>query len=271
VSYLLAYNLGTGLAGGGRQLLAFNVLNYLWPMTTLLFSALLSRLRVRWWIAPGVAAGVAGTLLALLSQHAAGGVSAAASPAGVLAAAPAGRDLLVYGLGLYCGTAWGLYSALGRRLAGTSPANPVPLLFLATAAAYAVLLALGIGAPSPQPVAAAAGTPGGLGGFLAGVPPATAAAFLWRALVVDLLSYAFWDAAMRRGNQVLAAAASFLTPILSSACIALVLGVAPGWLFWLAALLAVGGAAACRFGVVEGGAVPAGGVSREAGLPGRVR
>jgi drug/metabolite transporter (DMT)-like permease len=69
---------------------------------------------------------------------------------------------------------------------------------------------------------------------------------------VDLLSYAFWDAAMRHGNQVLAAAASFLTPILSSACIALVLGVSPGWRFWVAALLAVGGAAVCRISVGEG-------------------
>ncbi len=233
VSYLVAYNLGTGLAAGGRQLLAFNVLNYLWPMTTLVFSAAFSRSRVRWWIAPGIAAGLAGTVLALWSQQ-------AGSP-GAEAAFAGGRSLLVYGLGLYCGIAWGLYSALGRRLVGQSAANPVPLLFLATAAVYALLAALGVGA---EPAAAAAQR--------AMPTPAGIAAFLWRALVVDLLSYAFWDAAMRRGNQVLAAAASFLTPILSSACIALVLGVSPGWRFWLAALLAVGGAAVCRVSVREG-------------------
>jgi drug/metabolite transporter (DMT)-like permease len=233
VSYLVAYNLGTGLAAGGRQLLAFNVLNYLWPMTTLVFSAAFSRSRVRWWIAPGIAAGLAGTVLALWSQQ--------AGSAGAEAAFADGRSLLVYGLGLYCGIAWGLYSALGRRLVGQSAANPVPLLFLATAAVYALLAALGVGA---EPAAAAAQR--------AMPTPAGIAAFLWRALVVDLLSYAFWDAAMRRGNQVLAAAASFLTPILSSACIALVLGVSPGWRFWLAALLAVGGAAVCRASVREG-------------------
>ncbi|MCX7029307.1 MAG: EamA family transporter [Spirochaetes bacterium] len=222
VSYLVAYNLGTGLAAGGGQLLAFNVLNYLWPITTLAFSAAFSRSRVRWWIAPGIVAALAGTVLALWSQHAG------------LEGAAAGGGVAVYGLGLYCGIAWGLYSALGRRLVGQSAANPVPLLFLATAAVYALLLALGVGsAPAGEATA----------------PPAGIAAFLWRALVVDLLSYAFWDAAMRRGNQVLAAAASFLTPILSSACIALVLGVSPGWRFWVAALLAVGGAAVCRLAV----------------------
>ena len=251
VSYLVAYNLGTGLAAGGRQLLAFNVLNYLWPVTTLVFSAAFSRSRVRWWIVPGIAAALAGTVLALWSQR--------AGPAGAGAALAPGRSLAVYGLGLYCGVAWGLYSALGRRLAGQSAANPVPLLFLATAAAYAVLIALGVGSvpvggePAAAPAAGAGATPAGI------------AAFLWRALVVDLLSYAFWDTTMRRGNQVLAAAASFLTPILSSACIALVLGVTPGWRFWVAALLAVGGAAVCRTGVRDGvpPAAPAGRVVPE--------
>jgi drug/metabolite transporter (DMT)-like permease len=248
VSYLVAYNLGTGLAAGGRQLLAFNVLNYLWPMTTLAFSAAFSRSRVRWWIVPGIAAGLAGTVLALVSQQ--------AGAAGSAAAFAGGRSLLVYGLGLYCGVAWGLYSALGRRLVGQSDANPVPLLFLATAAAYALLIALGVGAEpasaaGPRVVPLGAGASAVIVGAGAGI-----AAFLWRALVVDLLSYAFWDAAMRRGNQVLAAAASFLTPILSSACIVLVLGVRPGWRFWVAALLAVGGAAVCRISVRDGAPPP---------------
>jgi drug/metabolite transporter (DMT)-like permease len=234
VSYLIAYNLGTGLAAGGRQLLAFNILNYLWPMTTLVFSASFSRSRVRWWIVPGIAAGLAGTVLALWSQQ--------AGPAGA-----ADGGVVVYGLGLYCGVAWGLYSALGRRLVGQSAANPVPLLFLATAAVYALLAALGVGAGPAAAAGVAASSAAG-----AAASSASIAAFLWRALVVDLLSYAFWDAAMRRGNQVLAAAASFLTPILSSACIALVLGVSPGWRFWLAALLAVGGAAVCRASVRQG-------------------
>ena len=227
VAYLLAYNLGTGLARDGRQLLVFNVLNYLWPMLTLLFSAAFARSRLRWWVVPGIAAALAGTALALASQS---GGPAEAGPAG-----GAG----VYLLGLFCGVAWGLYSALGRRLAGSSTANPVPLLFLATALGYTLLSALGAGGAAA-------------GGTLPAPSAAGIAAFLWRVLVVDLVGYGFWDAAMRRGNQALAAAASFLTPLLSSACIAVVLGVSPGWRFWLAALLVVGGAVACRLGVRDG-------------------
>ncbi len=77
------------------------------------------------------------------------------------------------------------------------------------------------------------------------------AALAYRALVVDLRAYVCWDAAMRRGNQILAAAASFLTPVLSTAAIAVVLGTPPGWLFWAACALSVCGAAVCRLSILE--------------------
>jgi drug/metabolite transporter (DMT)-like permease len=68
---------------------------------------------------------------------------------------------------------------------------------------------------------------------------------------VDLLAYALWDAAMRRGDQILVAAISFLTPLLSTACITLVLGVRPGGLFWTACLLLTAGAGISRVSVKE--------------------
>ena len=67
--------------------------------------------------------------------------------------------------------------------------------------------------------------------------------------MVDLLAYVLWDAAMRRGDQLLVAAASFLTPLLSTACVSLVLGVRPGGLFWIACLLLAAGAALSRVSV----------------------
>jgi drug/metabolite transporter (DMT)-like permease len=53
VAYIVSYNLGVGMAADRRQLLAFGILNYLWPVLTLVFSALVSRLRVRPWLAAG--------------------------------------------------------------------------------------------------------------------------------------------------------------------------------------------------------------------------
>jgi drug/metabolite transporter (DMT)-like permease len=116
------------------------------------------------------------------------------------------------------------------------------LFFLATALVYGILLAAGAGrvvGAAPE-LAAASFSLRAIG------------ALAWRALVSDLLAYAFWDAAMRRGNQVLTATASFFTPLLSTACVALLLRVAPGWQFWAACLLLVAGAAVSRFSVGDG-------------------
>jgi drug/metabolite transporter (DMT)-like permease len=237
VAYIIAYNLGVGLAADRRQLLAFGILNYLWPVLTLVFSTLASRLRVRPWLAVGVLLAFAGIVLALLARQGSG--------AGQLGIGSLLADVrshpTVYLLGLFCGVSWGLYSALGRTLAGSVEANPVPLLFLATALVYGILLAVGAGrAVGPAPEV------GPVGFSLRAV-----GALAWRALVADLLSYAFWDAAMRRGNQVLTATVSFFTPLLSTACVALLLRVAPGWEFWAACLLLVAGAVVSRLSVRE--------------------
>ncbi len=234
VLYMLSYNLGVALAADRRQVLAFGILNYLWPVLTLVFSAAVSRHRVRPWLAAGILLAVAGIVLAMLSRQEAG------RPGLQGFLADLRSNPVVYLLGLVCGVSWGLYSALGRRLAGGSDANPVPVLFLCVALVYGVLLATGaaraLGRP-PRP-AAAWGT-------------ATIVALAWRALVADLVSYVCWDAAMRRGNQILTAAASFFTPLLSTACIAVVLGVAPGPRFWAACVLLVAGAAISRLSVVD--------------------
>ncbi|MBE3063864.1 MAG: hypothetical protein IMZ69_02455 [Spirochaetes bacterium] len=238
VAYIVSYNLGVGMAADRRQLLAFGILNYLWPVLTLVFSALVSRLRVRPWLAAGALLAFAGIVLALFTRQGSG--ASALSFAGLLS--DVRSNPIVYALGLFCGVSWGLYSALGRKLAGPVDANPVPLLFLATALVYGILLAAGagraVGAAVPAATLAAVG-----------FSPRAIGALAWRALVSDLLAYAFWDAAMRRGNQVLTATASFFTPLLSTACIALLLRVAPGWQFWAACLLLVAGASVSRFSV----------------------
>jgi drug/metabolite transporter (DMT)-like permease len=231
VLYTLAYNLGVGLARDGRQVLAFAVLNYLWPVLTVVFSALIFRRRARVWLALGLLLATAGIVLAFVSR------SSGAAPltlGGILAdfsSSPA-----VYFLGLFCGVSWALYSNLGRKIAGANDANPVPLLFLATGAVFLSL-------------------------FLAGAFPAEGgreavhwsaaaiASLAYRSLAVDLLAYIFWDAAMRRGDQLLVAVVSFGTPLLSTACISLILGVRPGWLFWLACFLLTAGAAVSRLSV----------------------
>ena len=240
VLYTVAYNLGVGLAGDNRQLLVFGMLNYLWPVLTVALSALIFRRRVRPWLALGLALALAGILLAFLARPMGGTDLSLRSVLDDVAAHP-----LVYGLGLCCGIAWAFYSNLGKRIAGANDANPVPLLFLATGLVYLILFLAGA---FP---AQAAGAKSAFGGVsmpgrwtLIGI-----GALLYRGLVVDLLAYVLWDRAMRRGDQLLVAAVSFFTPLLSTACISLALGVRPGGLFWIAGLALVGGAAISRFSV----------------------
>jgi drug/metabolite transporter (DMT)-like permease len=230
VTYTLAYNLGLGLAQNGRQLLMFGILNYLWPVLTVVFSVILFHRAVRPWFFLGLALALAAIVLAFLSRPAGARGELSLS----VLAADMRSNPAVYVLGVFCGVAWGLYSNLGLKMAGASEANPVPVLFLAAGAAFAAATALGAGRLSPVELRPARWDAVSLG------------ALAYRAILVDLAAYAFWDAAMRRGSQMLAAAASFFTPVLSTAAICVILAVSPGWLFWAACALAIGGAAVCH-------------------------
>jgi len=232
VLYMVSYNLGVGLARDGSQLLVFGMLNYLWPVLTVVFSAMIFHRRVSAWLFPGLSLAMAGIVLAFLARPSGQGGVMLRGILEDLAASPA-----VYGLGLLCGVSWGLYSNLGKRIAGASEANPVPLLFLATGLVYLVLFILGA-----APAGHAAQSVTRWSAVAVG-------ALVYRVLVVDLLAYVLWDAAMRRGDQLLVAAVSFFTPLLSTACVSLLIGVRPGGLFWVSCLLLVAGAALSRASV----------------------
>jgi drug/metabolite transporter (DMT)-like permease len=55
------------------------------------------------------------------------------------------------------------------------------------------------------------------------------------------LAYVFWDVAMRRGDIVLVASCSYLTPFFSTLVSCVYLGVLPGMGVWLGCLLIVAG------------------------------
>ena len=230
VGYTLAYNLGIGLAHNARQVLLFGFLNYLWPALTVAFSAAIFHTRVKPWFLPGLALAAGAIVLAFLSRP--GGAEISLARLGEeLQSNPA-----VFALGLFCGISWALYSNLGRKIAGSSDANPVPVLILAASALFAVALLAGAAGPA--------------GDLPPRWFPAALAALGGRATLVDLAAYVFWDAAMRRGSQLLVAVASLFTPLLSTAVISIVLGEAPGALFWAACVAAIAGAGLCRFSVI---------------------
>jgi len=183
-----------------------NLVNYLWPLLIVLFSALLPGERLRWFHVAGAALGLAGAALLTL-----GGGKLALS----------WDFALGYGAALGCALVWSSYSVLSRRF-GEVPSDSVGGFCAATAILgfaahfafettlwpqgwqWAAVLALGLG-------------PVGLAFYL-------------------------WDHGMKRGDIRALGALSYATPLLSTVLLILFGGGALTWQVAVAAALIVGGA-----------------------------
>ena len=122
VGGLFGYHVLVFLALKTAPALEANLINYLWPLLIVLFSALLPGERLRWWHVAGTLAGLAGTVLILTGGSASISLDADAWP-GYLAAFGAAFT-------------WGSYSVLSRRFAHV-PTNAVGP-FLSVSAALAL-------------------------------------------------------------------------------------------------------------------------------------
>lgn len=203
--------LAVGLARDRQQVLEVGMLNYLWPALTILLSLPLLGKRAGWLLIPGTVLALSGVVMVLAGDS---GLSFG-SFAGNLAANPA-----AYGLGAAAGVSWAFYSVLTGRWAGSEHEGGVDL-FLPITAAFLLPAAL---------LAGCQGNPD--------MRTAAEALFLGGATYV---AYEFWDASMRTGNVVMVAAASYFTPLLSSALSCIYLAVAVGVYFWAGAGLLVAG------------------------------
>lgn len=184
-----------------------NLLNYLWPLLIVVFSALLPGERLRSWHVAGAAAGLAGTALLVTGG---GGLAVRAEHApGYLAAAG-------------CAVLWAGYSVLSRRL-GAVPTDAVGGFCLATS-----LLALALHLLLERTV----------------IPDATEATVL---LVMGAgpVGGAFfaWDIGCKRGDLRALGALSYATPLLSTLLLVATGRPLSGGAVPVAALLITGGAA----------------------------
>ena len=204
--YMISLYLAIGLAADRRQTLEVGLLNYLWPATTILFSLLFLGKRARWTLVPGTLIALAGVALVLTQDTA---LSWPAFADNVRGNAPA------YAFGLAAGVSWGLYSTLARRW-NPSGRGAVSWFMLVTGLAFLLLRAL-----------------------RGETPPGCSEAWTVRAgfevaamVLANSTAYTLWDAAMRRGNVLLVAAASYSTPLLSTLVSSLYLGIVPGPRLW---------------------------------------
>jgi drug/metabolite transporter (DMT)-like permease len=188
-----------------------NLINYLWPLLIVVFSGLLplnvGGRPLRWWHIAGALLGLSGTMLVLIGTG------------GDLAFTGAGGG---YAAALAAAVIWSSYS-VASRLFHAVPSTAVIASCGATALGALVLHLLTETTQVPGNATAWAAL------AAMGLGPVGIAFYLW-------------DRGMKRGELRLLGVASYATPLLSTALLALLgLGTA-GPVLWLAALLVTAGA-----------------------------
>jgi drug/metabolite transporter (DMT)-like permease len=184
-----------------------SLINYLWPLLIVVFSALLPGERLRWWHLAGAVAGLCGSVLIVTDggrvtfkmQHAAG-----------------------YALALTAAVIWSGYSLLNRRFARSVSTEAVGAFCGATAALAVV-------------------------GHLVFEQTVWPRDWAWLAVVmlgVGPLGGAFfaWDYGTKRGDIRILGAASYVTPLLASALLVAFGRAEAGWVLLAACGLITGGA-----------------------------
>jgi drug/metabolite transporter (DMT)-like permease len=203
IAYMLLLFLAIGLADNRQQVLEIGLLNYLWPVLTVLLSVWLLGAPAGRLLVLGAGLALLGTFLVLthnaqltwqrVTEH----VFTNPTP---------------YVLGLTAALCWALYSVLTRRWAAGRADGAIDVFLPTTALA---LVGLAFVTHEPR---------------LWQVRPLAEASFLG---VATYFAYGLWDTAMRRGEALLVAVGSYITPLLSTIVTCLYLAVIPGERLWI--------------------------------------
>ncbi|MFL5346239.1 MAG: DMT family transporter [Hyalangium sp.] len=183
-----------------------NLINYLWPLLIVLFSALLPGERLRWWHIAGVVLGLCGSLLLVTG----GGRVAFRA-----------EYTVGYASAVGCAVTWAAYSVLSRRF-GSVPTDTVGG-FCGVTAVLAALCHLAF-EPTVWP------------------SPLEWGVLLLMGLGPMGLAFFVWDVGMKRGNIKALGGLSYSTPLLSTLLLVLAGRARPSVELALACLFIVGGA-----------------------------
>lgn len=203
VFYMFAIYLAVGRAGNRQQVLEVGLINYLWPAFTLFFSIFLLNKNARFSLIPGMVLGFLGAFLVLTQGNSISWESFTRNVA---------TNPWAYALAMSAAVSWGFYSNLSRRWGGARTGSGVSF-FMMTTGLLLLFIRLFIQEQSLWTTRAVAEV-----------------LFMSLATVV---SYGFWDLAMRKGDVVLVAACSYFIPFLSTLVSSLYLGITAGLRLWL--------------------------------------
>jgi drug/metabolite transporter (DMT)-like permease len=205
---MLVIYLAVGMADHRQQVLEVGLINYLWPTLTLVLSLFILHKRAGWVLLPG-------TLLALVGIFFVIGQEASISWSSF--SDNFSRNPIAYSLGLTAAVSWALYSNLTRRWAEKSGGG----VELFVPASGLILLLVRVFHPE------------------SGIWNMRAFLEVFFLGIITIVAYILWDRAMRRGDIILIAAFSYVTPLLSTLVSCLYLGIKPGLYLWVGCILIV--------------------------------
>jgi drug/metabolite transporter (DMT)-like permease len=226
VVYIACLYTALGLADSRSQVLEVGLINYLWPTLTVLLSVPILKLKASIAVIPGAFIATSGVILATTQSQPLLWTSLLADARRFVGV----RNSVPYILGALAALSWALYSTLSRRWAGGAAGNAVALFMLATGLVLGVVRLF-----VPEDTHCTA----------------RAAAELLYMVVGSNAAYVFWERAMRKGDIVLVASSSYLTPLLSTIVSILYLGAQAGVRLWIGCALVIVGAITCRLAVHE--------------------
>jgi drug/metabolite transporter (DMT)-like permease len=221
IIYIAAFYLALGSAMNRAQALEVGLINYLWPMLILLFSIPILNTRATWLALPAALIATVGIFLATLQNQTVSWPNFIENVS---------QNQAPYLLALLAAVSWAFYSNLSRKLAGSESGGAVPFFMLATGLVLGFFRLIH---PEHSQFSIRAG-----------------AELLYLAIGPNL-AYVFWDMAMRKGDVVLVASASYFTPLLSTLVSCLYLGLTPAWQLWLGCALIILGAVGCKLSIHE--------------------
>ncbi|MBN2376290.1 MAG: aromatic amino acid DMT transporter YddG [Sedimentisphaerales bacterium] len=203
LGYMLMIYLAIGWAQDRQQVLEVGLLNYLWPTLTLVLSVVILKNKANWILLPGTLLALTGVFLVVTQ----GKNISWQSLTGNYVNNPGS-----YWLALAAAVSWAMYSNLINKWAGGRKEGGVTL-FLPVTSIVLIILCCFLDEPRQW-----SGRTWVESLFLG---------------IATYIGYMLWDNSMRRGNVVLVAASSYLTPLFSTIASCLYLAVVPGARLWI--------------------------------------
>lgn len=221
VIYEIVFSQAIAMSVSTQQTLEVGMLNYLWPCLIVLLSMWINRIKLTWFVWPGIILTIGGTYLCVAANSDLNFISFIDNFKSVP---------YPYILGLAAGVTWALYSNLSVRC--SKGANCIPLFF----AIIAVILWVRFFASGESL-------------HFPGFWPLCQLVFLG---IILSFSYVMWEKGIHRGNFIFLAICSYFSPAASMLFASLWLNVFPSYEYWVGGGLVVGGSLLCWFSNYKG-------------------